>query len=151
MSHHELSRTQVVPLPLEEAFAFYASPRNLEAITPAWLRFEIVEAPEMLSRGARLRYRLRLGRVRVSWLTEIVEWTPPRGFVDTQLRGPYREWVHAHRLTAVPGGTEIHDSVRYRVPGGPLAPLVHLAVRPALDAIFDHRARRTAELLRPNG
>ena len=84
-------------------------------------------------------------------MTEIAEWTPPRGFVDVQVRGPYREWVHAHRLTPVPGGTEIHDSVRYRLPGGPLAPLVHrAAVRPWLDAIFEHRARRTAELL-PNG
>lgn len=148
---YELARTQVVPVDPEEAFAFFADPRNLEAITPPWLRFRIVEAPAALARGARLRYRLRLFGLPVSWLTEITEWTPPRGFVDTQLRGPYPEWVHAHRLTPVAGGTEIHDSVRYRVPGGPLAPLVNrLAVRPWLDRIFDYRARRTAQLL-PDG
>jgi ligand-binding SRPBCC domain-containing protein len=56
--------------------------------------------------------------------------------------------VHAHRLTPVPGGTEIFDSVRYRIPGGPLAPLAHrLLVSRWLEAIFDHRAERVAQLL----
>ena len=77
----------------------------------------------------------------------IVRWHPPRSFVDVQLSGPYLLWEHTHRLSAVPGGTEIHDHVRYRVPGGPIAPLVDLIVGPLLAAIFDYRAGRTAELL----
>jgi ligand-binding SRPBCC domain-containing protein len=39
-----LERAQVVPVPVEEAFAFFADARNLERITPEWLRFRIVEA-----------------------------------------------------------------------------------------------------------
>lgn len=148
MSHHELIRTQVVAVPLEQAFAFFAEAQNLEAITPPWLGFEILEAPAKLERGARLRYRLRLFGVPLGWLTEITAWTPPRGFTDTQLHGPYSEWVHAHRLTTVTGGTEIRDHVRYRVPGGALAPLAErLLVRRWLDLIFDYRARRIGELL----
>jgi ligand-binding SRPBCC domain-containing protein len=53
-------------------------------------------------------------------------------------------WEHTHRLSPVDGGTEIHDHVRYRVPGGRL---VDIVVRRWLDAIFDYRARRTEELL----
>jgi ligand-binding SRPBCC domain-containing protein len=143
-----LQRTQVVPRPLEEAFAFFADPRNLEAITPPWLRFRILEAPDELRRGSLLRYRLRLFGVPLGWRTEIAEWVAPWSFVDRQLEGPYRLWVHAHRFSAVAGGTEIHDHVRYRLPGGPLAPAVHrLAVRGRLDGIFDFRARRLEELL----
>jgi hypothetical protein len=150
MSAYELNRTQVVPAGLERTFAFFADPWNLEAITPGWLGFAIVEAPHELRRGSLLRYRLRLFGVPLGWTTEITAWTPPRGFVDTQLHGPYREWEHAHRLTPVAGGTEIFDSVRYRIPVAPLAPLVHrLLVRRWLDAIFDHRAERVAQLL-PN-
>ena len=148
MSAQELTRLQVVPRGLEETFAFFADPWNLEAITPPWLRFRILQAPAELRRGSLLRYRLELFRVPLGWTTEITAWQPPRGFVDTQRSGPYAEWVHAHRLTAVDGGTEIFDSVRYRLPGGPLAPLAHrLLVRRWLDAIFDHRAERTRELL----
>ncbi len=45
MSDAELQRTQLVPRGLEETFAFFAEPRNLEAITPPWLHFRILEAP----------------------------------------------------------------------------------------------------------
>ena len=143
-----LERTQTVAQPLAATFAFFSDPANLEAITPAWLRFRILEAPAELRRGSLLRYRLRLFGVPIAWLTEITDWRPPRTFTDTQLAGPYRLWVHTHRLNAVAGGTEIYDHVRYRLPGGPLAPLVHRAlVHRWLNEIFDYRASRLAELL----
>jgi ligand-binding SRPBCC domain-containing protein len=139
-----LERRQVVGAPLETAWHFYADPSNLEAITPPWLHFRILSAPESLERGSHLRYQLRLFGVPIRWLTVIARWHPPRSFVDVQLRGPYLLWEHTHRLAAVPGGTEIFDHVRYRVPvGGPLAGLVARL----LDEIFDYRAARTAELL----
>jgi ligand-binding SRPBCC domain-containing protein len=143
-----LERTQVVPFELEETFAFFAEARNLERITPPWLRFEILDAPELLERGAVLRYRLRLFGVPIRWRTEIVEWTPPRGFVDVQRRGPYLLWEHAHRLRAVEGGTEIYDHVRYRLFGGPPAALLHPLVRRWLDGIFDYRAGRVVTGMR---
>jgi hypothetical protein len=144
----ELERSQVVPRDLDDTFAFFADPWNLEAITPPWLRFRILEAPRALRRGSRLRYRLRLFGVPVAWWTEISDWRPPRTFTDTLIAGPYRLWVHTHRFAPVQGGTELYDHVRYRVPGGPLAPAVHVVlVRRWLDGIFDFRARRLAELL----
>jgi len=146
----ELERTQVVPRSLEETFAFFASAENLEAITPPWLHFRILEAPEPLERGSLLRYRLRLFGVPIRWRTEIVEWRPPCTFTDMQLSGPYRLWVHTHRFTSVSGGTEIYDNVRYRVPGGPGAPLIdRLAVRGLLDEIFGFRCERMRVLLPP--
>ncbi len=149
MAEYTLVRTQTVAAGIEEAWAFYADPRNLEAITPPWLRFRIDEAPASLGEGSLLRYRLRLFGLPVRWLTRIASWQPPRSFVDLQLEGPYRLWEHTHRLVSVAGGTEIHDHVRYRLPGGPLAPLADLVVRRLLASIFDLRARRTAELLSP--
>lgn len=139
-----LEREQLVAAPLEEAFAFYADPRNLERITPGWLRFRIVEAPPVLQEGSLLRYRLRLFGLPVGWLTRIAEWSPPHRFVDVQLRGPYRHWEHTHTLERRPGGTLIRDRVLYRVPPLPFARPV---VARWLRAIFDHRAAATAGLL----
>ena len=133
---------------LDDAFAFFADPRNLEAITPPWLRFRILEAPRKLERGSLLVYRLRLFGVPVHWRTEIAEWRPPLGFTDVQLAGPYRRWEHTHRLRRVDGGTEIYDHVVYRLPYEPLAGLLAPAtVRRWLRAIFDYRARRIEGLL----
>ena len=143
-----LERTQVVPVPVEEAFAFFADARNLERITPAWLRFRIEEAPDRLHAGARLRYRLALFGISIRWRTEIVAWSPPRSFVDVQRRGPFLLWEHTHRLTPVEGGTEIYDHVRYGLFLGSLGALVRrLLVRGWLDRIFDYRAQQVRGLL----
>ena len=78
------------------------------------------------------------------WLTRIESWQPPRGFSDRQLRGPYLLWLHTHRFSRAPIGTEIYDNVRYRVPGGPLAPT--RLVQRLVDEIFDYRAERLRDL-----
>ena len=141
-----LERAQTVPRPLEDAFAFFADASNLEAITPPWLRFRIDAAPERLGQGTTLRYRLRLFGVPIRWRTLIAEWRPPHGFADVQVQGPFAAWEHRHELTEVAGGTAVLDRVRYRVPGGPLAPLVQRVVGRWVDAIFDYRAMRMREL-----
>ena len=139
----------MVPVDVEEAFAFFADARKLQAITPPWLRFRIVQAPPRLEQGALLEYRLRLFGAPIRWRTEIVEWRPPFGFTDVQLAGPYRRWEHTHRLRRVAGGTEIHDRVVYRLPYEPLAGLfAPVTVQRWLAAIFDYRACRTSALLR---
>ena len=136
-----LERTQVVPVPIEQAFAFFSDAHNLELITPPWLRFRIVEAPSDVGRGSLLRYRLSLFGIPIRWRTEIVEWSPPRGFVDVQRRGPFLAWEHSHRLTSVEGGTEIYDHVRYRLYFGPLGAFVRrVLVRRWVEGIFDYRA-----------
>ena len=141
-----------MPRPLEETFAFFSDAHNLEAITPPWLRFRILEAPTELGEGALIRYELRLFGVPIGWHAEIARWAPPRAFTDVQAVGPYPLWEHAHRFSPVAGGTEIYDHVRYRVPGGPLGPLVQrLLVGRWLDEIFDYRAARLDELLTSRG
>jgi ligand-binding SRPBCC domain-containing protein len=144
-----LERSQVVPVDVEKAFSFFADAWNLEAITPPWLRFRILEAPRTLERGSLLDYRLRLFGLPIRWRTEIVEWRPPFLFTDVQLAGPYRRWEHTHRLRRVDGGTEIYDHVVYRLPYEPLAALLApVTVRSWLTAIFDYRARQTEARLR---
>lgn len=141
----QLERLQIVPRGLDETFAFFADPLNLQAITPPWLHFRILAAPDRLERGSLLRYSLRLYRLPVRWLTEISAWNAPASFTDRQLRGPYLRWEHTHRFAPVAQGTEIYDNVRYRVPGGPLAP-TRLVSR-LVGEIFDYRAARLRELL----
>ncbi|MDQ3857206.1 MAG: SRPBCC family protein [Actinomycetota bacterium] len=145
-----LERTQILRRSPEEVFGFFSDPWNLEAITPPWLRFRILDAPARLEGGSRLRYRLRLFGVPLGWRTEIAHWQPPRSFADVQVAGPYPYWEHNHRFTPVTGGTEVYDHVRYRVPGGPIAERIErLLVRPRLNEIFDYRRKRLAVLLAP--
>lgn len=103
--------------PLDDVFAFFSDPANLNAITPGWVRFRMVTAsPIQMREGTLIDYRMRIRGVPVSWRTRITVWDPPHRFVDEQLRGPYRLWRHEHRFEARDGGTVVGDRVRYAVP-----------------------------------
>jgi ligand-binding SRPBCC domain-containing protein len=153
MTVHILQREQRLPGTPADVFDFFADAHNLEAITPPLLRFRVVTpAPIVMGRGTLIRYRLRVHRVPVSWLTEIKEWCPPYRFVDEQLTGPYALWQHTHTFEAAGGETIMRDVVRYRIGFGPLGALAHaLLVRRDIAAIFDYRAERVAALLRLSG
>ncbi len=144
-----LQREQWIPRAVEDVFAFFADARNLEAITPASLRFQILSPePIAMAPGTLIEYQLRWHRFPIRWVTEIRRWDPPIGFMDVQLRGPYRLWEHTHRFQAVDGGTRMCDVVRYALPFGLLGRLAHAwVVKADLERIFDYRARKVSELL----
>ncbi|MGH2905579.1 MAG: SRPBCC family protein [Solirubrobacterales bacterium] len=132
---------QQVAASLDEVFAFFSDPANLQALTPPWLHFQIVETPPALAAGALIRYRLRLHGVPIDWCTRIEQWQPQVRFVDIQLAGPYRLWHHTHEFEALPdGGTLVRDVVHFKVPFGPLGELARRAlVQPDTEKIFDYR------------
>ena len=145
-----LDRTQRIPLPPEEAFDFFGDARNLERITPPWLRFRVITPdPVEMGRGTLIRYRLRLHGVSVGWLTEIAEWKPGIRFRDRQVTGPYALWDHTHTFEPDGnGGTVVGDRVVYEIPFGPLGEVAKaLFVRRDVEQIFDFRAEEIARLM----
>ena len=146
MHRSTLERHTRVPRPIDEVFAFFADASNLERLTPHWLRFEILTPkPIRMAAGTRIDYRLRLHGIPLRWQSEITAWEPPHRFVDEQVRGPYRSWVHEHRFVAEGEETEVVDRVEYSVIGGSLVDAVFVA--PDLERIFDYRQARLPLLL----
>jgi ligand-binding SRPBCC domain-containing protein len=126
---------------LDEIFGFFSRPENLQALTPPWVDFHIVEAPRELAAGSLIRYRLRWHGVPIRWTTEISEWNPPHGFVDRQLSGPYALWNHEHVFVVHNGGTTMRDRVTYGLPFGPIGWLAHrIVVKRDVERLFDFRA-----------
>ena len=138
MRTFELNSSITLSRPLDDVFPFFSDARNLERLTPPWLRFSVLTpAPIEMRPGAVIDYRLRLRGVPLRWRSEITVWEPPFRFVDEQRRGPYRLWIHEHRFEEVDGRTLAHDHVRYAVPGGWLAD--RLLVRRDLQRVFAYR------------
>jgi len=135
-----------LPRPRHEVFPFFADARNLEALTPPWLKFEVLTpAPIAMRPGTLIDYRIRVHGLPIRWRTEIVEWQPPHQLVDVQLRGPYTLWHHTHTFMERDGGTLCLDCVRYRPRGGTL--IDWLFVRRDVERIFQFRQQRMQELL----
>lgn len=152
MSVHVLTRVQQLPGSPDTVFPFFAAARNLEAITPPFLGFEVTTPePIAMEAGTLIEYRLRLHGLPLRWLTRIELWEPGVRFVDRQLKGPYALWHHTHEFAADPARpdvTTMRDTVRYALPLGPLGELAHrLLVRRDLRRIFDHRALAVADQL----
>jgi ligand-binding SRPBCC domain-containing protein len=140
-----LESTQWLPRQPEDIFDFYADAFKLEQLTPPWLRFRVVTPPPIeIQQGSEIAYRLRLHGITVSWRSRITQWEPPFSFVDEQINGPYRYWMHRHTFTPERGGTLIRDLVHYDVLGGWL--IDRLLVRRDLRGIFAYRQERLHEI-----
>ncbi|HZZ79037.1 MAG TPA: SRPBCC family protein [Gemmataceae bacterium] len=149
MMIYTLQREQHLPHPIEQVFAFFADAGNLEAITPPWLRFQILTPrPIGMVPGVLIKYRLRWHGMPIHWVTRIDRWEPPTRFCDVQLQGPYRLWEHEHAFEPCDSGTRMRDVVRYAIPYGVLGRFAHrVIVRSDLEAIFDYRAVRVEQML----
>ena len=141
MKEYTLRAEQWLPRPRDEVFSFFADARNLEALTPPWLKFEVLTpAPIEMRPGALIDYRIRVHGLPIRWRTEITAWNPPHRFVDVQLSGPYTLWHHTHTFEERDGGTLCRDDVRYRPRGGAL--MNWLFVDRDVKKIFDFRQER---------
>ena len=139
MIHVHRSTTRVAR-PIEEVFAFFSDAANLEMITPPQLRFRILTpSPIPMHEGTRIDYELRLLGIPFRWETLISTWDPPHRFVDEQLAGPYRTWVHTHTFTSCDGGTLIEDEVRWSLPLFPFGQVAYPFVARQVRRIFTYR------------
>lgn len=139
---YQLYREQIIDTDIETAWDFISSPRNLDAITPDDMSFEIItEVPDKMYDGLLIEYCVGIPIIgRQTWLTELKHIRPGHSFVDEQRIGPYKIWYHYHEITAVPGGVRFVDRVNYVLPCGPFGAIAHmLYVKRQLQHVFDYR------------
>ena len=133
----------------KDVFAFFSEAKNLERITPPFVRFKITHqsTPDIQS-GTLFDYRLKIRGIPIRWRTEILDWNPITSFVDTQLRGPYKVWHHTHRFYTFGNGTLCEDEVYFALPAVPLfAKLVMIIVKKDVKKIFDFRKKVIDDVL----
>lgn len=146
-----LQREQVIPGEPAQVWAFFATPHNLDALTPPEVSFEIRSAlPERMYAGQLIEYRIGiLPGMKMRWLTEITHVRDGSYFVDEQRIGPYRLWHHEHHFTPAADRRSVLmvDRVTYDPGWGLLGGLVDaLWIQRRLGEIFDYRARRITQL-----
>lgn len=139
-SELRLSTELQVSRSTEEVFDFFSDPKNLEKLTPTFLKFKINNQNAInMKTGELIDYELRVRGLPLRWTSIISTWDPPYCFVDEQIKGPYRYWIHKHTFEKSGNYTIIRDFVRYQVFGGKL---VHeLFVKKDLYKIFSYREK----------
>ncbi|MFB4281873.1 cyclase [Nonomuraea sp. MTCD27] len=87
-----------------------------------------------LSLGDRVTWRARHFGLTWHLTSTISACTPPSYFVDEQVSGPFRRWIHTHTFASTPDnetGTEatlMKDIVDFAAPAGPLGTIAEILV-----------------------
>jgi ligand-binding SRPBCC domain-containing protein len=137
---------QILPVSRGKAFSFFEDPGNLPEITPQSLDFQILsaESSREVCINAEYMYKIKWLGLRMKWQSRIVDYQPPHKFIDIQVKGPYRSWVHTHVMEEVAGATRMKDFVAYTIPFFAL-PVHNLIIKKQLMEIFHYRAVRIVQ------
>ena len=142
MKVHSLSQEQTIPIPINQAWEFFSSPRNLEAMTPPEMGFRIVSLPsEILYEGEIIEYSVKvLPGVWIPWVSEIKALRKGESFVDDQISGPFKFWHNRHSFEETSGGTIVKDLIHYSVGFSIFGEVARaLVVKNQLAKMFEHR------------
>lgn len=108
---------QWLPISLDEAWAFFSSPKNLNDLTPKDMVFEIKsDIPDKMYQGMFIMYSIKpMLNIPMKWVTEITHVVDKKYFVDEQRIGPYHIWHHEHHFEEKDGGVLMTDILYYHV------------------------------------
>lgn len=89
--------------------------------------------------GAQVKLRLAppFLPIKITWELEHTGFIQDQQFVDRQVRGPFRSWIHTHRFLDTADGCTIDDRIEFELP----LPVPFLAdvIKRDLDRLFDYR------------
>lgn len=137
-----LTATQLLPVTIKDAWEFFSSPKNLQAITPANVNFNITSGAEgKVYEGKMITYKIQLLTfIKNNWVTEITIIDDEKLFVDEQRSGPYTIWHHEHHFEETDNGVMMKDIVTYKLPLGFLGRLfAGRIIKNKLKEIFEFR------------
>jgi len=143
----KLKQEQFLPITLDEAWRFFATPKNLNEVTPNDMVFEIIsELPDTMYEGLLIQYRLKpMLNIPIEWCTEITHISEKEYFVDEQRKGPYKIWHHEHHFKSVKGGVLMTDLLHYDIGMSVFGWLAgKLFVHNKVKAIFEYRQKALA-------
>ncbi len=137
-----LVQKQLLPITLEEAWDFFATPKNLNEVTPADMVFKITsDVPDKMYEGMIITYKIKpMLNISLNWCTEITHIKEKQFFVDEQRKGPDNIWHHEHHVEAVEGGVLMTDILHYDIGKSFLGWIAgKLFVDKKVKQIFDYR------------
>jgi hypothetical protein len=143
-------KRSLFPFPAALCWRFHKSPGAFQRLRPPWQSLRVVRTTGDIDAGgdAELLLRGPLG-AEITWLARHKDFQDYRDgggtFTDWQVRGPFRSWEHVHTVRALsPSTCELHDHIRYQLPGGPLSAPFAGGFHRDIERMFAFRHRRTA-------
>ena len=136
-----------MPVSARVLFDWHARPGAFERLTPAWQPSRVTSRTGGITTGSRVGVEVPLlgGLLHQRMLMEHRDFIDGQQFVDVQIEGPFRRWIHTHRIEATSDTTSVlEDHIEYELPCGALGDVGGgWFVRDQLDRLFGFRHVRT--------
>ncbi len=136
-----------IPVPAKQLYNWHARPGAFDRLAPPWDNIETLEAQGGIEDGAIRIMKLRQGPLSLLWEAHHHGHIPGRQFIDEQVRGPFKRWVHTHRFESISDhSSQLVDKIDFALPLAPLSHRVGMSqALNKLDPMFAFRHRRTYE------
>ncbi|MBE7558516.1 SRPBCC domain-containing protein [bacterium] len=145
---HRFEYHAVAPADRERVWEVLSNPGQLARLTPGRYRVEVEDRRSALAPGAFVFLRFSFFLRRWAWTSVIRELIPPQRLLEEMHAGPLAAWRHEIRLSETSWGTEVVESVEYRLKYGWVGRLLNRwLVEGALARLFEHRERALLTLL----
>jgi ligand-binding SRPBCC domain-containing protein len=142
----EFKLSSLINAPIATVWEFHERKDILQILTPPWQPVQVVRREGGLGVGAITEFRLFLGPIPISWVARHIECEKPYLFVDEQIEGPMKSWLHRHQFQEENGQTRLTDSIKYEIPGGWIVELLlGWWVDSRLKEMFRYRHQVTKE------
>jgi ligand-binding SRPBCC domain-containing protein len=136
-----------IRIPCEVVARFHMQPSGLSAITPPPVFVRLHRVFTDFHEGAEMDFTLWFGLFPVRWNARFEEVTP-NSFIDRQLRGPFRHWVHRHSFLPLDENqTLVSDEIIFEIRKHPFWGPVGALMWANLPVLFAYRAWKTRRLL----
>lgn len=137
-----------LPCSMRDAFEFLIQPANIKLISPATMGLFFVKAPERLSLGAEMHFKVQAYGVVREAVHVVTEFFASERFVEQQIDGPMKQWIHEHIFEEADNGVLVTDRIRFEPPGGVVGLVINKGrILDNLEEGFDHRHSRLEKLL----
>ena len=134
-----------VRAPLARVAEFHSRAASLAVLTPIIVRLH--RAPAIQRAGDEVDFTMWLGPLPIHWLARI-DSVSETDFVDRQVSGPFRQWVHRHTFTPIDAGeTVVIDEVQASLKPHWFWGTVGLSMWMALPLLFAYRGWKTRRAL----
>lgn len=138
--------SSLINAPVEKVWQFHERKDILELLTPPWQPVKVIRREGGLGVGAITEFRIMLLIIPVIWIAEHIECQTNKVFVDQQISGPMKSWLHRHQFAFENEQTRLTDTIEYEIPGGWLAEfLLGWWVDSRLQDMFRYRHQITKE------
>lgn len=126
--------------PAAMVFDWHLREGAFERLNPPFGPAQIVSRTGDITNGGRVELRVPVGPFHQRWISEHRNYVPGVQFQDIQVRGPFAECVHTHRVEPDgPNACYLVDTLEYGLPFGPLGALGKSFVARKLQRMFDYR------------